>query len=478
MSALSRLFFDPVDSDRTRAAQRYQFGGDSRWWLFPLTGGAVALGLAVVLGVAGGMDRFLFAYLTGWAFAVSISIGALFFVMIQHITKARWSTTIRRIPEMLAANFPLLALLGLPILIGYHDLYHWSHAELYDPAGEFDSILAGKAGYFFFPMEAGGFPVFWMLRYVAFFAFWSFLAAKLYGYSVRNDTEPSAENTRELRKWSAIGIPLTAVTVSFFAYDAIMSLDPHWFSTMWGVYFFAGGWLGALCLITFIALLYKRAGMLEEVTREHLHDMGKFVFAFVVFWTYIAFSQYMLYWYGNLPEETVWFHKRAAGGWGIVGQALVVFHFLLPFLILLPRASKRIYPVLAVMCVWLLTMHWVDLWWQVMPSMLPHGAEHADPEAHAALRATPDDAVELVLTAAQGAPSVSETVPDVVQGTETPAPEMTTWVVPARLGAVDLLCGLGFFLLLIGGTFLRSSRHALTPYNDPYFAESIRFENV
>ena len=483
MSALTRLFFDPVDSDRQRAASRYQFTGDRRWWLFPAGVGAALLLVALVIGFAD-LQRFFYAYLVGWVYAVSIAIGALFFVMIQHITKARWSTTIRRIPEMLAANFPILAILGIPVLIGYHDLYHWSHANLYEilPGGvagpHYDSIVAGKAGYFYFPMEAGTFPIFWMLRYVLFFTFWSVLAGKLYKYSVGNDTEPSAENTIKLRWWSALGIPLSAVAVSFFAYDMLMSLEPHWFSTMWGVYFFAGGWLASLCLITFLALLFKRGGMLEhEVTREQIQDMGKFMFAFVVFWTYIAFSQYMLYWYGNLPEETVWFHKRAFEGYGVVGQSLIYFHFVLPFLILLFRFTKRVYPILATMAVWLLVMHWIDLWWVAMPSIIPVDAA----EAHAAL-APALDGVQTVLAGMQEGTAMHGTSDIIAPETALPDEALFGYLgehlVPAAFRFVDILCGLGFALLLVGLTILRMGRHALTPYNDPYFDDSLRFENV
>ncbi|HIL58202.1 MAG TPA: hypothetical protein EYG39_09885 [Rhodothermales bacterium] len=482
MSALTRLFFDPVDSARQRAASRYQFTGDRRLWLVPVALGAAFLALGLALGF-GDLQRFFYAYLVGWAFAVSISIGALFFVMIQHITKARWSVTLRRIPEMLAANLPLLGVLGIPVLIGYHDLYHWSHADLYEPGAGFDYILAGKASYFFAPFEAGAFPFFWVARYVVFFVLWSVIARKLYTLSVGNDTEPSAENTFKLRKVSAWGIPVSAVAVSFFSYDMLMSLEPHWFSTMWGVYYFAGGWLGALCLVTFLALLLKRNGMLQhEVSTEHLQDMGKFMFAFVVFWTYIAFSQYMLYWYGNLPEETLWFHKRAFEGYGTVGQALVWFHFVLPFLILLPRFSKRFYPILGVMAGWLLVMHWIDLWWVAMPSIIPAGDHYGAAEAHALLAPAMEGA-QTVLTNMQQAPILSDGVPEIASP-ESALPEAALFdtlkahLVPAKFHLVDILCGLGFLFLLPGLTLLRASRHALTPYNDPYFDDSLRFENV
>ena len=462
---VSRLFFDPVDPDRDATPRRYQFDGDSRWWLAPLGLGLALVAVAAVAGALGGLGtRTLFAYLIAWAFCVSISIGAIFFVMIQHVTRARWSTTIRRIPEALMASFPLLALAGIPVLLGMHDLYHWTHAELYEPGAYYDGIVAGKAGYFFIPgVEAsyGGFPWFFVARFVGYFVVWTWLANKLYRVSVQNDTDPSPDNTAYLYKWSAYGIPIMAVTTAFASYDFVMSTEPHWFSTMFGVYYFAGGWLGALCLVTFLALLLKKGGMLNlEVTTEHIQDMGKFMFAFVVFWTYIAFSQYMLYWYANIPEETVWYLKRLTGGWGIVAAALFVFHFVLPFLILIFRATKRIYPIIATMAVWLLVMHWVDLWWVMMPAMLPEAA--AD---HASSMASQGGAL---LASLQTMPAPAEV----------PMSEMHLERVTPTVPILEFGMWLGLFGLYVGTTILRLSRHALTPYGDPYFADSLRFENV
>jgi hypothetical protein len=242
---------------------------------------------------------------------------------------------------------------------------------------------------------------------------------------------------------------------------------------MWGIYYFAGGWLGSLCLITFLALLLKKGGMLEhEVTREHIQDMGKFIFGFVVFWTYIAFSQYMLYWYGNLPEETLFFHRRAFEDYALVTQSLVWFHFVIPFIVLLPRFSKRFYPLLATMAVWLLVMHWIDLWWITIPSMYPPDYGYA--EAAAMLSG---DGAQTVLTALQASGEPTALDPDAIPA-GTLDYNLAKYMVPAAFKMVDVLCGLGFALLLVGGTLLRATRHALTPYNDPYFNDSLRFENV
>ena len=474
-NALSRLLFDPADARADRVPPRHRFTGGQMSWIAPLAVGALGVVLFLVF-LLSDPSRALFAYLIGWTFCVSIALGALFFVMIQHITKARWSTTIRRIPEALAANFPILALLGIPVLLGHYDLFHWTHAGLYDPASpEYDSIVAGKQAYLNLP--------FFVVRYVLYFALWSWLGHRLYAISVGNDTDPDPERTLALRKVSAYGIPLAAVTTAFASFDFLMSTDPHWFSTMFGVYFFAGGWLGALSLITFMALAFKRAGMLPEVTVEHLQDMGKFMFAFVVFWTYIAFSQYMLYWYANLPEETVWFIKRTSVGWETVAWSLVIFHFILPFLILLPRATKRIAPVLAVMAVWILAVHWVDLWWIAMPAM---EAEDGYEEVAAAPPAAGEAGTELRVVQAQAVGGVDDldgpldpAMDSATPGPgETPAEEFDIDVIPPALPVLEVVVWLGLFGLFLGATVLRLRRHAMTPYNDPYFAESLRFENV
>ncbi|MDX1530950.1 MAG: hypothetical protein R3362_05435 [Rhodothermales bacterium] len=420
MSLLTR-FFDPVDADRDHVARKYQFTTDWRAWAVPL-GLGFALLLVSLLGLLADSHQFWYAYLIGWTYCLSIALGCLFFVMFQHITKAKWVTAFRRVPELLMANFWLLALLGLPLLFGIHDLFEWSHHEVYEVGNEhYDPILVGKHGYLNVP--------FFIARSVFYFFVWIVVSQKLYRASVRHDTNPTPETGPALRRTSAWGIPLVAVTMAFASYDYLMSLDPHWFSTIFGVYFFAGGFLTAIAAMTFLGLAFYRTGLLQpEVSKEHFHDLGKYLFAFVVFWTYIAFSQYMLIWYGNLPEETVWFKHRLEHGWEWVTQALIWFHFVLPFFLLLPRTTKRVLPALAVMCGWILVMHWIDLWWVAKPSL--YVTTGIEAYAHAAL----------------------------------------TWV--------DLTCWLGLLGVVVGTTLWRAGRHSIAPYNDPYFAFSARFENV
>jgi hypothetical protein len=232
-----------------------------------------------------------------------------------------------------------------------------------------------------------------------------------------------------------------------------MSLDPHWFSTIFPVYFWAGGWWAALATITLVALLWRRAGLLhEEITTEHLQDMGKFMFAFTVFWTYIAFSQYMLYWYGNLPEEIRWYQVRLADGWQYLSLALLVAHFIIPFLLLIPRVTKRTLPLLAFATVWFLVMHWMDLAWLSFPTVpAPAAAEHA-------------------------AASAAQVLPVALQAVEPHFPEVHA--PQARFAWTDFTLWVGLFLAYFGVTMWRAGRHAITPMGDPYFRDSLRFENV
>ncbi|MDX1440354.1 MAG: hypothetical protein R3284_10680 [Rubricoccaceae bacterium] len=446
---LTSFFLDPVVVDRDQAPRNFQLSGDVRWWAFPLGLGIAALAIALV-GIGTDATRFWYAYLVGWVFCVSIAIGCLFFVMIQHITKARWSVTIRRVPELMIANFPALALLGLPILLfGMHDLFHWTHADLYEVGGDhYDPILAGKQGYLNMP--------FFVVRFALYFGLFSFLGRKLYRYSVLQDTKKSAELTKKQRFWSGAGIPLSAIATAFFGYDYLMSLDPHWFSTMFGVYFFAGGWLACLSLIALLVMVFRRAGVAElEMTKEHIQDVGKFMFAFVVFWAYIAFSQYMLIWYGNLPEETQWFADRFTNGWDTFSWTLLLGHFAFPFFALLPRFSKRVLPILGFMAIWLLFMHWVDLIWLSMPTIAAEAAHTA--AAHAA------EAGHAVVTGAGGQVASLEEVSSSTH---------------ASLTLTDFAAWIGMFGTFLGLTLWRAGRHAITAYGDPFFTDSIRFENV
>ena len=309
-------------------------------------------------------------YLVGWTFCVSLALGGLFFVLIQHLTQAYWSVVIRRISEALIWSFPLLFLLSIPLFFGMHDLYHWTHLELYDPSSaSYDSILAGKQSYLNIPFFVG--------RIVAYFVIWSYLAYRLYTGSVRQDVDPDPSIPAKMRKISAVGLLLTSITTAFAGFDILMTLDPHWFSTIFGVYFFGGAFLNVMTFMVLVALLLRRNGMLKDaITTEHYQDLGKFIFGFIVFWAYISYSQYMLIWYANIPEETVFYRHRFEHGWGTFSVILLLGHFVIPFFALISRPAKRTLPVLGFMSVWLLCMHWFDFIWVALPTATDHASLH------------------------------------------------------------------------------------------------------
>ncbi len=413
-AGIANLLADPFEPTVDSAPAPYRLGGSSRTWLLPGIVGGLFLVLAFV-GWAVDSKQFYFSYLVGWSFCLSIALGALYFVVIQHLTKARWSVVVRRIAESLAMGFPVLAVLSIPIFLGMHDLYHWTHEELHDPQDpHFDPIIAGKSAYLNTP--------FFVIRIVAYFVLWTLISYKLYRLSVLQDVDPDPTIPARQRKVSAWGLAVLAVTTAWGSYDILMSVDPHWFSTIFGVYIFSGAFWVAIAAITFVALViqHTRLGVPNAITIEHYHDLGKLMFGFTVFWAYIAFSQYMLIWYGNIPEETVWYRHRLEGGWEVHSLMLLLLHFAVPFIIMLPRAPKRMRSVLGVMAVWFFVMHWFDLHWIVMPVLDRTGGFH--------------------------------------------------WM--------DFAAWLGLTGIMASVFMYRLSRHSLVPRNDPYLQESLDFENV
>jgi hypothetical protein len=315
----------------------------------------VGIGLSAVAAMTD-MQRFLFDYLTAFVFWGGIAITAVFFSMLQYLTRAGWSTAVRRIPEILGGFTPLLIVLVLPIVFGVGELYHhWAHPE----AG--DVILESKQAWLNVP--------FFTARLFIYIAVWIAMYFVIVGNSFRQDRRNDIKPTR--RNWM-LSAPITifyGVTISFAAFDLLMSLYPHWFSTIFGVYYFSASLVGALAVITIVAILLKKAGLLSEwLIPDRFHDLGKLLFAFNVFWAYIAFSQYLLIWYADLPEEIVFFTYRFDHGWEVVSVLLLVLHFIVPFVLLLSEGAKRNLNVLMAGAVILLVAHFIDMYWLVMPN--------------------------------------------------------------------------------------------------------------
>lgn len=357
--------------------------------------GALGLLLSIIVGYLHGdsFRRFYFAYLTNYAYFLSIALGALFFVMLQHLTRAGWSVNVRRVPEAIAGTLPLLGLLAMPILIsvaaGDGRLYRWAlplphpdeaahaapaavvsggHGAVHDSHGEgLDAITLSKRWWLN--------PGFFTARVVAYLVLWALMGWWFWRGSTRQDRSGDVALTRAMELASGPMMLLYAITATLAAFDLLMSLDPHWYSTIFGVYWFAGAVVGALAaVIAGLMLLQSRRFLARGVTTEHYHDLGKYLFAFVFFWGYIAFSQYMLLWYANIPETTAWFLRRGAttvaadqSAWTVVCLLLVFGHLLIPFGGLLSKHVKRNRAALCFWAVWLLLFHWLDIAWLVMP---------------------------------------------------------------------------------------------------------------
>jgi hypothetical protein len=344
------------------AEKRHLGALGERLWRGLALVGAVALVVSFALAAAGAESwrRFFFAYLVNFAFVLSLALGALYFVLLHHLTHSGWSVVVRRIGEALTAALPLLALLFVPVLLGMRELYPWSQTAI----AAADHVVHGKAPY----LNVSFFIVRWAVYLVA----WTVTARYFFHRSLLQDSSGDASLTLQMERRAGPAMILFAVTLTFASIDLVMSLDPRWFSTIFGVYYFAGSVVGIYALLTVAAFTLQRSGFLRNaVTVEHYHDLGKLLFGFVVFWAYIGFSQYMLIWYANIPEETGWLAHRQENGWGWVGLLLVFGHFLLPFVALISRAPKRRPRILAAAAVWMLAMHWVDIYWLVMPAGNP-----------------------------------------------------------------------------------------------------------
>ena len=334
------------------------------WNRLPLIGAVLAVVGAVACAILapGNPKQFYFSWLVSFLFFLSLALGALFFVLIQYAAQGGWGIVVRRIGETIFATIPVLAVLFVPVLFGLHHLFEWSHHD----AVERDALLRWKSPYLNVP--------FFLFRAALFFGCWSGIAVMYYRGSRAQDATGDLRVSERLRRFAGPSIIVMALTSSFASVDWIMSLTPHWYSTMFGVYFFAGSFVGFIALLSVVAVAMQRARLLDTIiTAEHRHDIGKFLFAFTAFWAYIAFSQFFLVWYANMPEETIWFKARLEGSWKTVTILLMVGHFAAPFLYLMGRAVKRRGTTLAIGGAWLLVMHFIDLYWQIMPTLHPEG---------------------------------------------------------------------------------------------------------
>jgi hypothetical protein len=409
-------------ADTKKKAVDYRIPSSSGWagaWKKLAIVGVVGLA-ASAYGWSAEPERFAFSYLFAFFAVLTVALGSLFFVMIQYITKAGWSVSVRRIAEFFMVGLPVFVVLVAPIVLSAERLFPWWHPHAEEHAAEVKvdpreaartpeviaqpgafgnsddmgskepaalaqayrekkmleqlqaakeleekEVLKGKSPYLnqrFFFFRAAFYVLVW---------FW--LSIKYFRWSTDQDKTKKADNTAAGQKFAPIGLILFAVTITFAAFDWVMSLDPVWFSTIFGVTIFASGILSFMGTLILTSMLMQRGGLLKDaINVEHYHDMGKLLFGWLVFWAYVNFAQFFLIWYANIPEEVRFFHHRWSdqnGTWKPVSMAIMIFQFAVPFWLLMSRNVKRFRPGLALGSTILVAMHVVNMYWLVMPNL-------------------------------------------------------------------------------------------------------------
>ena len=316
----------------------------------------VGLGLSV-LGAFLWPQQFAYSWLFGWAFFFTLCAGSYFWIIVHHAVDAEWSVVVRRQQENIALLLPLLALFFLPVFLLRDYLYEW----MMIPPGV-DHLLDSKRLYLNVP--------FFLARAIFFFAYFTLFAFLFRRLSVSQDRDGNPASTLKMRRLAFIGLPLFGLCLTFGVWDWLAALNFKWFSTMWGVYIFAGACGSSMSLTVLVMAGLRKAGYLKDiVTVEHFHIMGKWMLAFTVFWAYIGFSQYMLIWYANIPEETEYFILRNTESWNLMSLLLVIGRFFLPFAFLLMRSTKTRIERLCTVAGWVLCMQMLDMYIVVLPEL-------------------------------------------------------------------------------------------------------------
>ena len=344
----------------TGTSQTYQAQG------IPLPGmkqfGMIAGVLGVVLAVAGlfisGLDRFYQAYLVAYTFWMGVILGSMALLMVQHLSGGVWGIVLRRPFEAAVRTLPIMTALFLPIVVGMHSIYEWSHAGITDT----DPIIAAKALYLNTP--------FFIARQVVYFAVWNLICHLLTRWSAEHDRTGDPALLAKLSRLSGAGLVAYFITVTFAMVDWTMSVNPHWFSTIWGMLYIGGQGLSAFAFgICVLVLLAQTAPLNRVLTSNHFHDLGKFLFAFLMLWAYLSFSQFLIIWSANIPEEIPHYLTRWENTWKFLSIFIVVGHFIVPYALLLSRDLKRNAGKLRVIATWILCARVAEYYWHVAPEL-------------------------------------------------------------------------------------------------------------
>ncbi|HXU45296.1 MAG TPA: hypothetical protein VN783_07210 [Thermoanaerobaculia bacterium] len=323
----------------------------------------IAGGIGAALSLLGffvSRPEFFRGYLIAWLLCLSIALGSLALSMVHHLSRGAWGLMARRIWEAAARTLPLLLVLSLPVVLGLPSLYEWARPE-----------VAGDPG-----LTRHGYlsPTWFVVRLVLYFAIWGLLAWRLDRLSAEQDRRADPDLFRRMQRIAAPGLVIYCLVSTLASVDWLVSIEPRWYSTIYGIYFFGGHGLTAMAFLILMARwLADREPMRSVLNPNTFHDYGKLLFTFVMLWAYFCFSQFLIIWAGNLPEEVSWYDHRTRHGWGPLALVVAICHFFIPFGLLLSRGLKRSPRKLVVVAFWMLAMRWVDFVWQVEPTFHPQG---------------------------------------------------------------------------------------------------------
>jgi hypothetical protein len=320
-----------------------------------LAGGGIGLLISLV-ELLFNPTQFYQSYLMAYMFCLSISLGSLALGMVHQLTGGAWGIVIRRPIGAASRLLPLMTLLFVPVVVGMNNLYPWTHAAVVAR----DELLQAKRAYLNVP--------FFLLRAAIYFSAWNAISYWLNRWAVEQDRTADPEVARKMQKVSAAGLVLYGLTITFASFDWLMSLEPHWYSTIYGVLVMGGQGLSAMAfLIGVLVWLSRRPPLDRIIVKAHFHDLGNLLLAFVMLWAYFGFSQYLIIWAGNLPQEISWYAHRLQTGWRFIGIALILFHFAVPFVLLLSRTMKREATLIVKVAIGILVVRLVDLFWLIAP---------------------------------------------------------------------------------------------------------------